>query len=211
MNPITGSIIKLVIRNPKIMETAVFKKVMFVFPNMIAKRYDKSMVKRQGYELPLNEALSYLDFDENYDCQILDLCTGSGFVSLTLASTYPNAKIIGVDQSLKMLEIAKQKAASENHKNIELLEDDVFNLSFNDGTFDLVTVSNAPFYFDEVVRVLKPTGQFLISVSFGGKSIVENSKRIIEVFSRYNLEVTDIKQVSRGAFILSSVKGKMMH
>jgi len=208
MNPITGSIIKLVIKYPKFMETAVFKKAMFVFPNMIAKRYDKSMVNRQGYELPLNEALGYLDYDESYDGNILDLCTGSGFVSLTLASTYPNAKIIGVDQSLNMLEIAKEKAASENLINIEFLEADVFNLSFNDNSFDFVTVSNAPFYFDEVVRVLKPTGQFLISVSFGGESIVENGKRIAEVFSRYNLEVTEVKQVGKGAFILCTLKEK---
>lgn len=204
MNPITGSIIKLVIKYPKFMETAVFKKVMFVFPDKIAKRYDKSMVNRQGYELPLNEALKYLDYDVNYDGRILDLCTGSGFVSLTLASTYPNAKVIGVDQSLNMLDLAKQKAVSRNVDNVEFIEDDASNLSFNDNTFDLVTVSNAPFYFDEVVRVLKPNSQFLIIVSYGGKSIEDNKKRIVEVFSRYNLEVKEVKQVGKGAFILSS-------
>lgn len=206
MNPITGSIIKLVIKYPKFMETAVFKKVMFVFPDKIAKRYDRSMVNRQGYELPLNEALRYLGYGESYDGKILDLCTGSGFVSLTLARVFPNVKVTGVDQSLNMLEIAKQKAASENLKNIEFLGDDVFNLSFNDDSFDLVTVSNAPFYFDEVIRVLKPASQFLICVSFGGSSIVENRKRIAEVFSRYNLEVTEVKQVGKGAFILSTLK-----
>ena len=206
MSIFINPLIKVVIRYPKFMETALFKKVMYVFPNMIAKRYDKSMVNRQGYDLALNEGLRCLEFESNYDGKILDLCTGSGFASLATADVFPKAKIIGIDQSQKMLDLARQKAVSSNINNVEFLKDDASNLSFKDTTFDLVIVSNAPFYFNEVVKVLKPSGYFLISVSFGGKGIAQNKKRIEEYLQKYNLKVNEIKQVKDGAFIISSLE-----
>ncbi len=205
MSIFIDKIIKVVIRYPRFMETALFEKVMFVFPNKIANRYDKTIANRQNYELPFNEGLKYLNFDSNFQGEVLDLCTGTGFASLITAGYFPKAKIIGIDQSQTMLDLAIQKANSKNIHNVEFTKADASNLSFQDSTFDLVTVSNAPFYFDEVVRVLKPLGRYLISLSFGGASIVQSRKRIEEYFQQYNLKIIEIKQVKEGAFILSSL------
>ncbi|MGD9678495.1 MAG: class I SAM-dependent methyltransferase [Vulcanibacillus sp.] len=205
MSIIINQIIKTVIRYPWFMETALFKKTMFVFPNMIANRYDKTVGNRVDYELPLIEGLKYLDLDARFEGKILDLCTGTGFASLEAAAVFPKAKIIGIDQSQTMLDLASQKADSRNIDNAEFIMADASHLFFKEDSFDLVIVSNAPFYFEEIARVLKTTGSFLISLSFGGKSIVQSRKRIEEYFQQYNLKVKEIKQVKEGVFILSSL------
>lgn len=203
MSIFIDNIIKVVIRYPQFMETALFEKIMLVFPDKIANRYDKTIANKNNYDIPFNEGLKYLNFDSDFKGEVLDLCTGTGFASLAFASTFPNAKITGIDQSPAMLNVAIEKANLRNIHNVEFKKELASNLSFEDNTFDLVTVSNAPFYFDEVIRVLKPSGQYLISLSFGGKSIVESKKRIIEYFQQYNLKLIEIKQVEDGAFILS--------
>ncbi len=208
MNIVIDNIIKVVIRNPRIMEKKFFEKIMLVFPAQIAKRYDKTVANKTNYDLPFKEGLKYLNFDSDFKGEALDLCTGTGFASLALAENFPNAKITAIDQSQAMLDIATKKANSRNISNVEFKNELASNLSFEDNSFDLVTVSNAPFYFDEVVRVLKPNGQYLIVLSFGGKAIVESKKRIIEYFEQYNLKLVEIKQIDEGTFILSSLDKK---
>lgn len=205
MSIFINQIIKIVIRYPWFMETSLFKKVMFVFPNKIARRYDSTVGSRQYYENPLHEGLLNLNFDSDFNGKILDLCTGTGFVPLTAGKIFPDAKIFGIDQSQTMLDIAKNKADFNNIHNVEFIKEDASNLSFEDDTFDLVTVSNAPFYFDQIIRVLKPSGHFLISLSFGGKGIITNRKRIEEFFLQHKLKVKEVTLVEKGAFILSSL------
>lgn len=203
MNIVIDNIIKLVIRNPRIMETKFFEKIMLVFPAQIAKRYDKTVGNKENYDMPFNEGLKYLNFDADFNGEALDLCTGTGFASLALATNFPNARITAIDQSQAMLNVAIEKAVSKGIHNIEFKKEVASNLSSEDNTFDLVTVSNAPFYFDEVVRVLKPSGLYLIVLSFGGKAIVESKKRIIEYLEQYDLQLLEIKKIEDGAFILS--------
>lgn len=97
---------------------------------------------------------------------ILDLCTGTGDLAGILKEKYPEAKIIGVDFSPQMLEIARQKylqskqsfqwqsrlglptqqrntdnALIANQHNIDFLEADCTNLPFEDESFDLCVIS----------------------------------------------------------------------
>lgn len=94
---------------------------------------------------------------------ILDLCTGTGDLAQILKEKYPEAKIIGVDFSPKMLEIASQKCP-----DIEFLEADCTNLPFEDESFDLCTISfglrnieDMEKALTEIYRVLKKDGIFV--------------------------------------------------
>jgi release factor glutamine methyltransferase len=74
--------------------------------------------------------------------KILDMCTGSGCLAITLAKEYSKAKVIGTDISSKALEIAKFNAHKLNCINqIDFLE---CNLLENFEIFDIV-VSNPPY------------------------------------------------------------------
>lgn len=101
---------------------------------------------------------------------ILDLATGTADLAIALAKHNPQAFIVGMDFSERMLEIGKAKIAKQGLGNqIELLWGDAANLPFEDSRFDAVTVAFGVRNFEhldqglsEISRVLKPDGQVFI-------------------------------------------------
>ncbi|VEU77174.1 peptide chain release factor N(5)-glutamine methyltransferase [Mycoplasmopsis columbina] len=78
------------------------------------------------------------------DIDILDLCTGSGFIGLSLKRKKPKAKILMTDISQKALKIARynRKINFKFDKNLSIKKSNLFeNVK---GTFDLI-VSNPPY------------------------------------------------------------------
>jgi demethylmenaquinone methyltransferase / 2-methoxy-6-polyprenyl-1,4-benzoquinol methylase len=107
--------------------------------------------------------------------RILDICCGTGDLSITIAKLAQyNPEITGADYSQPMLEIAAAKAQSlASEKSIHFINADVSHLPFADGYFDCIGISFAfrnltyqnpltQSYIDEVRRVLKPGGKFVI-------------------------------------------------
>ena len=101
---------------------------------------------------------------------ILDLATGTADLAIALAKRNPQAHIVGMDISEKMLEIGKKKVAKQKmDPQIELRVGDAASLPFVDNTFDTVTVAFGVRNFEdldkglsEIHRVLKPYGQAVI-------------------------------------------------
>jgi len=101
---------------------------------------------------------------------ILDLATGTGDLAIALAKYNPQAHIIGLDISEKMLEIGKAKIAKQGLDNqINLRLGDAAALPFESQFFDAVTVAFGVRNFEnlqqglsEICRVLKPNGQVYI-------------------------------------------------
>ena len=101
---------------------------------------------------------------------ILDLATGTADLAIAMAKHNPQAHIIGMDISEKMLEIGKEKVLKQGLANqIELQLGDAAALPFEDDTFDAVTVAFGVRNFEdmqkglsEIHRVLKPCGQAVI-------------------------------------------------
>ena len=73
--------------------------------------------------------------------KILDIATGTGDFAIEALSLNPD-KVIGIDISEGMLRIGKEKIKSKKleHK-IELITGDSENLTFDDNTFDAITVA----------------------------------------------------------------------
>jgi len=115
------------------------KDIKQMFDN-IAKNYDKLnniislgmhyAVKKQAiHNVPLKS-----------DFKILDVCTGTGDIAIYIAKNIiKEGKVVGVDFSEKMLEIAKKKAS--DLKNIEFISADALNLPFEDAEFDACFIS----------------------------------------------------------------------
>jgi demethylmenaquinone methyltransferase/2-methoxy-6-polyprenyl-1,4-benzoquinol methylase len=101
---------------------------------------------------------------------ILDVATGTGDMAI-LASRLLNAeKIIGIDISDGMLDIAKKKIEKLGlQQRIELLKGDSETIIFNSNSFDAVTVAfgvrnfqNLELGLNEIKRVLKPGGKLIV-------------------------------------------------
>ena len=107
---------------------------------------------------------------KNQPITILDLATGTADLAIALAKHNPQAHIIGMDLSEKMLDIGKEKVAQRKMENqIELRLGNAADLPFENNAFDAVTVAFGVRNFEdldkglsEIVRVLKPGGQAVI-------------------------------------------------
>ena len=101
---------------------------------------------------------------------ILDLATGTADLAIELAKRNPQAHIIGMDISEKMLDIGKAKIIKQNlESQIELRLGDAAALPFENSSFDVVTVAFGVRNFEdlkrgltEIHRVLKPNRQAFI-------------------------------------------------
>lgn len=141
------------------------KHVHGVFQN-ISSKYDKmnSIISFNRHRAWRKDVLKYMDVKEG--SKALDLCTGTGDWALAMAPKMgAKGKIIGLDFSKNMLEVAKEKKLTNNLDNISFVHGDAMNLPYADHTFDYVTIGfglrNVPNYeqvLQEMYRVTKPGG-----------------------------------------------------
>jgi malonyl-CoA O-methyltransferase len=92
----------------------------------------------------------------------LDVGTGTGNAAFLVAERFPGAEVTGVDLSAEMIAIARAKGSRVRFETA-----DAAALPFEGGSFDLVTLSNAIPFFDEVARVLAPDGTLLVGFTEG--------------------------------------------
>lgn len=84
---------------------------------------------------------------------ILDLCTGSGAIAVSLAKYLPNTEITAVDISREALKVAKKNAISNEVENqITFISSDLFT-NLENQKFDII-VSNPPYIKEGVMKEL---------------------------------------------------------
>jgi len=74
--------------------------------------------------------------------KILDLCTGSGAIAISIAKNVPDAEVYGIDISSKALDVAK-KNAKELGAKVKFVKSNLFN-KLEKMKFDII-VSNPPY------------------------------------------------------------------
>jgi demethylmenaquinone methyltransferase/2-methoxy-6-polyprenyl-1,4-benzoquinol methylase len=142
--------------------------------------------------------------------QLLDLCCGTADLAMRLAGmSSDSARILGIDFSLPMLEIAREKAEHAGMNDlVALIHGDTATLPFRDGQFDCIGISFAfrnltyqnPLalrYLTEVLRILRPGGRFVIVESSQPRSWL--IRKLFHLYMRW--------YVSRLGHLLSGNRG----
>ena len=101
---------------------------------------------------------------------ILDVATGTGDFAILAAKRLDPARIIGIDISEGMMDVARQKVKREGlDGTIFFMQDDCTQLSFDDETFDAVTAAYGARNFEnleaglsEMCRVLVRGGHLML-------------------------------------------------
>lgn len=115
-----------------------------------------------------NQLLKFIPKKENINA--LDLATGTGDVAITLSKAPNIKKITGLDLSIGMIEVGREKVKKKKlEQMINLMIGDGTNLEIQDKTVDLVTISFGIRNFNdpqkslhEINRVLKTNGRVMI-------------------------------------------------
>lgn len=100
------------------------------------------LIPRQDTENLVEEALKEIDKKKSCPVQVLDLCTGSGCIAISLKKEREQIQVVATDISKEALKVAK-KNACQLEADITLLEGDLFE-PLNDEIFDII-VTNPPY------------------------------------------------------------------
>jgi release factor glutamine methyltransferase len=111
--------------------------------------------------------------------KILDLCTGSGAIAVSLAKYIKNSEITAVDISSKALSIAKKNAKTNGvESQITFVESDLFN-DLSKEKYDII-VSNPPYIKRNIIKTLDKEVQKEPHIALdGGNDGLEFYEKII--------------------------------
>jgi ubiquinone/menaquinone biosynthesis C-methylase UbiE len=115
--------------------------------------------------MPPEETLLKFKIEDNGS--LLDVGCGIGYFTVPASRLLINNKVIGLDIVPEMLDFAKGNAVGIN--NVEFIKSEEYYFPVEDNSFKYVLISNVIHevldkakYFNEVKRVLKDDGYFLI-------------------------------------------------
>lgn len=106
------------------------------------------LIPRSDTEILVEEIINTY---ENKRVKILDLCTGSGCIAISLKKYIPNAEVYASDVSKSALEVAKINA-KRNDTEIKFVISNLFNDIINKN-FDII-VSNPPYIKTKIIDTL---------------------------------------------------------
>lgn len=140
------------------------------------------LIPRDDTEVALRASFSHLDKTEKP--MILDLCAGSGTLSVTLKKLYPEAEVTAVELSKEAFFYLKENAKL-NNAHINLINGDIFNVysDFEDRYFDLI-ISNPPYLTTEELDSMQKELYFEPALALdGGDDGLDFYRRIIPLYS----------------------------
>ena len=116
--------------------------------------------------------------DKNKKLKILDLCTGSGSIGISIEKNIDNCEVTLSDISSKALDVAKKNCSNLGKEEIKIIESDLFNNIKE--TFDII-VSNPPYIKKDVIKTLSKEVQNEPHLALdGGEDGLEIYKKIIK-------------------------------
>lgn len=107
------------------------------------------LIPQPDTEILVEEVIALASEKENL--KILDMCTGSGAIAISLAKYIKNSNVYATDISENALEIAKDNSL-KNITDITFIHSDVFE-NVKENEFDFI-VSNPPYIETDVIKTL---------------------------------------------------------
>ena len=108
-------------------------------------------IPRPETELLVDCAFEFLSKSKD-DLKIIDFCTGSGCILLSIAKKFPNHQYIGVDKSEIAVKTAKKNRDSLGLKNVQFFNQDIFK--FSQSKADLL-LCNPPYLAKDEIECLE--------------------------------------------------------
>jgi release factor glutamine methyltransferase len=110
------------------------------------------LIPRPETEILVENTLNLIK--EKNKNSILDLCTGSGCIAISLAKFNRFKNITASDISNKSLKIAKENSKINNVTNVNFIKSNIFD-KINNKTFDII-VANPPYVSHKEYKNLEP-------------------------------------------------------
>lgn len=155
----------------------------FVDENVLIPRYDTEVLVEEVLKIAKNENKK----------EILELCTGSGIIAISLAKYLEDAKIIATDVSEEALNIAKRNAKNlGQEEKINFVKSDMFEKI--DKKFDII-VSNPPYIKTDVIKEYSLEYEPKIALDGGEdglifyRTIIENGYKYLNETGAIALEI----------------------
>lgn len=138
------------------------------------------LIPRQDTEILVEEVLNLCS--KTKDITILDLCTGSGAIAISISKNIPQVSILASDISKEALKVAKINNSNLN-TNVNFIESDLFN-NINQ-KFNII-VSNPPYIETETINHLDKEVQEEPKIALdGGKDGLDIYRKIIDIAYNY--------------------------
>ncbi|EYF00913.1 peptide chain release factor N(5)-glutamine methyltransferase [Chondromyces apiculatus] len=137
--------------------------------------------------------------DVSLCARVLDLCTGSGCVAISLGKERPTTRVLGADLSGEALTVARENALRLGAVNVGFMRTDLFARVPRKVRFDLIT-ANPPYISDEDMLGLPPDiREYEPRMALeGGPDGLDVARRIIAEAPRW-LEVGGVLAMEVGA------------
>jgi ubiquinone/menaquinone biosynthesis C-methylase UbiE len=137
----------------------------------------------------------------------LDIGTGTGGAALLVAREFPQARVRGVDLAEGMIEQAKRRIGLDPEGRVAFRVVDASELPWPDDSFDLVTMLNAPPFFSEIGRVLRPGGHAVIAASFGAATPFYTPESVLRRgFRRHGLDAVHTGEAGQGTYLVAQAR-----
>ena len=127
-----------------IIEETFFYENSFITPPGI-------FIPRPETELLVDSAIDFIS-STTRKLRILDLCTGSGCIILSIAKKFPENDFIGIDKSSFAIQVAKKNQKLLKIDSVEFLKADMFNFEINN--IDLL-LCNPPYLAKKEMKNLE--------------------------------------------------------
>ena len=150
------------------------------------------LIPQPDTEILVGQALEKIQSIQDRRVQMLDLCTGSGAIAISIAKKMQEIaeeyQVIATDISDKALEVAQRNARQNQvQKQIQFLQSDMFS-NLKEREFDVI-VSNPPYIETKVIQTLSKEVRKEPRIALDGgedglkfyREILENAKQYLKI------------------------------
>lgn len=153
------------------------------------------LIPQPDTENLVEEVINIVEKNSLKQTRILDMCTGSGAIAISLAKLVKGSIVYGSDISEEALKIAENNSVS-NQANVLFMKSDMFKNIFKEFRFNII-VSNPPYIETETIKNLSQEVQNEPRIALDGgadglkfyREIAENSKKFLEENGFLALEI----------------------